>query len=187
MDWNLIERRNHRWQLRQRREYKSTTFYWVICYINIVLRFCWTLTFLPARYLDATGALRQSLGNDFYLHFVLSPVIASAEIVRRTMWGWVRLEWEAVKNKVDDEEDSSLLKQGLDQPSLELAPMKLRSSEYGLEPLATRRRFSPATRLVTMGKPMSDLTDGQILGELCVWATSFALLGALAAANRETQ
>jgi hypothetical protein len=190
MDWNLIERRNARWQLRQRRAYKSSAFYWATCCVNVVLRFCWTLTFLPPRYLDATGTLRQSLGNDLYVNFILTPLIASAEIVRRTLWGWIRLEWEAVKNQIQDEGDSSVLRQGLDEPSLELTPMKLGSDEHrsGIAPSGSRLApWSTSSRLATVGTDMAELKEGQILGELGVWASCFALLGTLAVANRETQ
>jgi hypothetical protein len=139
--------------------------------------------------LDTTGTLRQSLGNDLYVNFVMTPVIASAEIIRRTLWGWIRLEWEAVKNQIQDEEDSSVLRQGLDQSSLELTPMKLGRTEHQSEAALSTGRFAlwPTSRLATLGEDMIELTEGQILGELGVWATCFALLGAVAAANRETQ
>lgn len=186
MDWNLLEHRNGRWQLRQRRAYRSATFYWTTCGINVLLRFCWTLTFLPVRYLDAAGNLRQSLGHDVYMNVVLSPLVASAEIVRRSLWGLIRLEWEAVKNKVDDENDA---REQLDRsdPALELTPMKLSDGDFDSNALVVGTRTRKPSRFSVFGKDMSEMTQGQVLSELGAYSTIFAVLGALAAAHRETQ
>lgn len=182
MDWELFERHHGRWQLRSRRMYSSTKFYWLTCAVNIVLRFCWTLTFLPPRYLDVSGVLRQNLGGD--LSFVLSPLIASAEIVRRTLWGLLRLEWEAVKNeapRADQEFKESI--QSMEEPNddgVEMTPMKLQ--DMAMTSLSTSNRSNTSF----CAKDMTTMSDGQVLGELSVYATVFAILGALAAAHRGT-
>jgi EXS family len=189
MDWNLLERRNDRWQLRQRRAYRSTAFYWTTCGVNILLRFCWTLTFLPVRYLDAAGNLRQSLGNDGYMNVVLGPVVASAEIVRRSLWGLIRLEWEAVKNKAydDPDGDEALEQSRRGEPALELTPMKLSDGDFESNTLFVGTRARKPSRFSVFGKDISEMTQGQILSELGVYSTIFFVLGALAAAHRETQ
>lgn len=188
MDWNLLERRNHRWQLRQQRAYKSTAFYWTTCGINVLLRFCWTLTFLPVRYLDAAGNLRQSLGNDVYMNVVLSPLVASAEIVRRSLWGLIRLEWEAVRNEVNDaDRDEALELERRGEQALELTPMKLSDGDFELNTLVVATRAGKPSRFSVFGKDMSEMTQGHILSELGAYATVFFVFGALAAAHRETQ
>mmetsp|Transcript_698 Transcript_698/g.1716 ORF Transcript_698/g.1716 Transcript_698/m.1716 type:complete len:505 (-) Transcript_698:93-1607(-) len=62
--------------------------YYAAAATNFVLRFVWTLSLLPER------------GNDFImpeLQLYLSPVIAAAEILRRTLWAVFRLEWEQLQ------------------------------------------------------------------------------------------
>ncbi|CAM9573367.1 unnamed protein product, partial [Phaeothamnion confervicola] len=52
---------------------------------NLVLRFLWTVSIIP-----------ENRGNLFTADFqiYLSPVIAAAEILRRSMWGFLRVENE---------------------------------------------------------------------------------------------
>jgi len=196
MDWGFFERngRTGGWRLRRHRLYRSRSFYWVICFINVVLRFCWTLSFLPPRYLNAAGVLKEGFKSDFFL----GPAIASAEIVRRTLWGLLRFEWEAAKDTPFDEDDLLHPKRGSavsfsDQPTkgdmiqdgLELTPMKLGAGGSA----STRPRsfaLVPSSSPLKFTSDMSSMNDTQILGELCLYSTAFALIGALLAAHRGT-
>jgi len=183
MDWGLLERnkKSGRLQLRRRRLYSGRKFYWSICVVNVVLRFCWTLSFLPPRYLNAAGVLQEGFEGDFY--FVLGPAIASAEIVRRTLWGLLRFEWEAIKELPDDGTDDGLSlsdkrkqQDTNDLGDLELSPMKmLAEGAKASTPLGSR-----------LTSDMSSMNNAQILGELCFYATAFATIGAVAAAHRGT-
>ena len=198
MDWGLLERRRWRpdgkqsWGLRQQRLYRNTWVYWTICAVNIVLRFCWTLSFIPPRYLDATGVLTETFGE---LTFITSPTIACAEIIRRTLWGLLRFEWEAIKHlpadfgqgaqrrkyhDVDaaDAQPNNAIDSEVEMTAM-LGPMKVMSSNQ-----EKRNNDLFSQRLWT--SDMSSMNDIQILGELCLYATIFALLGTLAAAHRGT-
>lgn len=202
MDWGLFERRRRwggagqGWGLRPQRLYRSTWVYWTIGAVNIVLRFCWTLSFIPPRYLDATGVLTETFGE---LTFITSPTIACAEIIRRTLWGLLRFEWEAIKHLPVDFNDrhtsasnelkyhddatskaesqpNSIIDSDVEMTSM-LQPMKVMSSHQ-------EKRNNDLFSQWLWTSDMSNMNDIQILGELCLYATIFVLLGALAAAHR---
>jgi hypothetical protein len=160
MDWELFQKG----RLRHHRLFPASV-YWMILVINVALRFCWTLTFLPPRYLNAAGRL-----TDLGTLTLFGPSIASAEIVRRTLWGWIRLEWEATKHMHHDDVHK------IQDESVELTPMKVQATTEG-------GATTPALRLTS---DMSSMNDVQILGELCLYATIFCVVGAVAAAHRGT-
>jgi hypothetical protein len=119
---------------------------------------------------------------------VLSPLVASAEIVRRSLWGLIRLEWEAVKNKMEDGDGDHVLEQTRrGEQALELTPMKLSDGDFESNMLVVTTRAGKPSRFSVFGKDMSEMTQGQILSELGAYSTIFFVLGALAAAHRETQ
>lgn len=89
---------------------------------------------------------------------MLGPLIASAEIIRRSLWGLLRVEWEIVKSQVDTDD------------TLELAPMKIGSSSRDG---------------VVFGE-MRSMNRTQLVGELSIYTAIFAVLGLLIAAHRET-
>jgi hypothetical protein len=95
MDWELLVVDGSRVRLRKTRIYSGRWIYWAIFGINFVLRFCWTLSFLPPHYLNRAGVLSATFEGD--LSHILNPTIASAEIIRRTLWGFLRVELEAIK------------------------------------------------------------------------------------------
>jgi hypothetical protein len=162
-------------QLRKTRIYSVTWLYWSIFGINIVLRFCWTLSFLPPHYLNRAGILSKNFDGD--LSAFLNPVIASAEIIRRTLWGWLRVEWEAIKV-------------GRKEPRLkgvwtdhDEGQKDMEESNFDSTP---EKPVSPFAKELWNPKKMYEMTEIQILVELCIYATVFTGLGLLAAAHRET-
>ena len=126
---------------------------------------------------------------------VLNPTIASAEIVRRTLWGWLRVEWEAIKvarleprlkgawRDDDRDKEPTLESEGGNSSEVELQSMdmSMRSEKFG-----DNGTTSPHSRGWWIPSRMYDMTEIQILGELCIYATIFTGLGLVAAAHRET-
>jgi hypothetical protein len=85
MDWGLGS-----WKhglLREERLYPSRLVYYGAMIIDLFMRFAWTVTLVP------TGA-DSPLPEDFMVY--MAPMLASGEILRRTMWGFFRLEWEHI-------------------------------------------------------------------------------------------
>lgn len=154
MDWGLLVGSGTHWRLRQRRLYPSKTFYWGLICVNALLRFGWTLTLVPTRYLSAAGVLMRDQS-------VTTPLLASAEIIRRSLWALVRVEWESVKDAKaqDDIEDK-------DEAML---PMQQTGAQ--------RRGLL---------SDMSMMANTEILGELCLYTSTFAVLGIVIAAHRDT-
>ena len=161
MDWGIFARgADGSWMLRSKRLYRSTRFYWTMIVINTILRFCWTLSFIPLQYLSATGVLTESFSYDGW-STVLGPLIASAEIIRRSLWGLIRVEWEIVKDYIDEEDSRQ-----------EMAPMKI--------------DVGSSRNTGTFFAEMSTMSRTHLLGELSVYTASFAVFGLLIAAHRET-
>jgi hypothetical protein len=180
MDWGLLVRKHNSgstgiggaWQLRSERLYSKQWVYWTIAWVNLVLRFCWTLSFLPPRYLNAAGVLTENFSGD--LNIVLGSVIATAEIIRRMLWGLLRFEWEAIKETRDDV-DISL--EGEDERGLEMTPMKMGDDGSTPSSLIPRVAFS---------NDMSSMNSIQVLGELGLYAGVFCVFGMVVAAHRGT-
>ena len=205
MDWELLVRDNGggkgpgpaaswpRYRLRPSRLYRSRSMYYAILAANFLLRFCWTATLIPRRYLSKTGMVRDAYSSDFQTF--VGPALASAEIVRRAIWSLLRVELEAIKRarekqgqgpsgpvEVGAEEDGY----GLNDRGLELEPMQIgsgpRAAGFGrwhaLNPVL-------GPYFAVMRRDMAEMTDLQILCELCLWATAFTSLGIFAAAHRQ--
>jgi hypothetical protein len=181
MDWELVVRnKDGWWQWRDKRLYSRKYIYWIICFINIALRFCWTLSFLPSHYLSGAGKLKANFGDG--IGAVFAPSLGSAEIIRRTLWGFLRFELEAIKsNREDDvaysiEHDADKEGKGIEMAPMGMVLDKSSSGPQSMSSLQTR----------WLQSDMSSMNDVQILGELCFYATVFALSGALMAWHRGT-
>lgn len=188
MDWGLLVPGANlcSWKLRNQRLYPYKSFYWFLVIINTLLRFCWTLSFVPFHYLSAAGVLTSNFSSEAWSN-ILVPTIASAEIIRRTLWGLLRVEWEAIKVQNDmSGNDGQLHGDDVDE-EFEMTPMKVQggkdswnSSNVGARSLH-RYEF-----LKLFTSDMSTMNELQVLGELCLYTTTFAVLGLIIAAHRGT-
>ena len=77
-------------QLRPRRLYKSDAFYWRIFAYNTVFRAAWMLCYIPSYHMDG-----RSFNSD--VHSYLGVLLPVAEILRRTLWGFLLLEVKTIK------------------------------------------------------------------------------------------
>lgn len=83
-------------ELRPHRLYKHDFMYWRIFWINCALRFCWMLNFIPAHHISSIdGELVRTFSSD--MHGYLGPIISGLEVIRRCLWGLLRLEIETIK------------------------------------------------------------------------------------------
>lgn len=187
MDWGLFVpgANMFSWKLRNQRLYPSKCFYWTLVIINTLLRFCWTLSFVPFHYLSAAGVLTNNFSSEAWSN-ILVPTIASAEIIRRTLWGLLRVEWEAIKTRNDmSGNDSCLSADSHDE--VEMSPMKINGSlgtwnSSDAETSSRRRNRFP----ILFTSDMAEMKEVQVFGELCLYTTTFALLGLIIAAHRGT-
>ncbi len=90
--------------LRRKRLLGPLWVYLTVILGNFVLRFAWTLTLLQA---NNRTAGYTSYGFSLLMAY-LTPLIAAAEVFRRMVWGFLRLEWEQLEqqraNKLDVQE-----------------------------------------------------------------------------------
>ena len=168
--------------------------------INILLRFCWTLSFLPPRYLNQAGVLSDTFQHSDWSR-ALAPAIASAEIIRRTLWGWLRLENEAIKVALEQENPLLPPEKILEMQSRGQDPEEAFGDPLdGMEPMGMfsdtghfggdmhRWHYNKKQGLIPLlwenCKTMEGNSDISIMGELACWATVFATVGLVAAAHR---
>ena len=83
VDWDLGKKHSHR--LRPDLMYKWRPFYYSAIVLDLVFRFIWSLTFVPA-------STENPLGS-WYVHSLI-PVISACEIIRRGVWALIRVENE---------------------------------------------------------------------------------------------
>ncbi|KAL3929475.1 MAG: hypothetical protein SGBAC_012192 [Bacillariaceae sp.] len=165
MDWELFVLEKGSVRLRSTRIYQKPWMYWSIFSINCVLRFCWTLSFLPPHYLNRAGVLSNAFEGD--LTAVLNPTIASAEIIRRTLWGFLRVELEAIKVA---RKEPHLKGAWVDEQRQLDSKMSSTLSSIDDDDVSVQ----------------DSVNEVRLLGELSIYATIFTGLGMLAAAHRMT-
>ena len=185
MDWEIFvwAKDGSYFELREKRLYPWKSMYYIILAMNIILRFGWILNFIPLRYLSqATGQIEYTFSADFASF--ASPFLACAEIIRRTMWGFIRFELEALKtiDKDINSKDSKLEQFGHsdDGDGIEMKPMSIASSVNNTKVMSFKSFSS-----VTFRNDMSTANDVQVLWELCAYATIFMATAAIAAIHRQ--
>lgn len=82
-------------QLRSERLFKNDRTYWKIIIFNVLFRFTWMLSFIPAYHLDWAGEIKRTLSVD--LKTVVGFAVSLTELVRRCCWVILRLELETMK------------------------------------------------------------------------------------------
>jgi len=73
-------------------------FYYVAIVLDLILRFLWTLTLLPA----ATGGPLQ------YFQYRYKHFLPGVELFRRSMWAWLRFEHEQITRDDDTYKDPEM-------------------------------------------------------------------------------
>jgi len=186
-------------RLRKTRIYSVEWMYWTILIINILFRFCWTLSFLPPHYLNRAGVLSDQFEGDTLSH-ILNPTIASAEIIRRTLWGFLRVELEAIKEGRKDptlkgawsdpdsiqnhhhhHHDETEMKDMTTTTTMEQIQREGNDDHPILDDIQTNWISSSSSPTPTTRK-----NELHFLAELCLYATAFTALGLIAAAHRIT-
>jgi hypothetical protein len=93
-----------------KRMYKSDELYWGIFMLNFAFRFLWILSFIPAKHFSpSSGVMVNSFSSDVQRY--VGPIIAGGEIIRRCMWGILRVELESIKlhnNEINDDPTQSI-------------------------------------------------------------------------------
>lgn len=77
--------------LRERRMYRRKSVYYIAIVADLILRFLWAYTLIPVK--D-----QSNFANGVSLSLAVAPFAAIAEICRRSMWSFFRLENEHLHN-----------------------------------------------------------------------------------------
>jgi EXS family len=178
MDWNLLRLEKNRFYLRSQRLFQSKTIYWTILIINIVLRFGWTMTFLPKKFLDRSGALQSTFQGVF---LYIDAILATAEIFRRTLWGFLRVEWEAIHAHGDDSFIMERLRRSKDK-SIDSKIEHNVLDNGSCSSLIISHRDSRVNAYFK--NDLSQANQSNLLLELSLWTGLFCIGGILAVAHR---
>ncbi len=83
-------------RLRSKRLFKSSRSYWRIIAFNVIFRFTWMLSFIPAQHINLqSGEIEHTFSMDF--KSFLGFAVAFTELLRRCLWTILRLELETIK------------------------------------------------------------------------------------------
>ncbi|CAM9238769.1 unnamed protein product [Chrysoparadoxa australica] len=88
MDWGIVGYLGGSLTLSSPRFLPQRWYYQAAIVMNLLLRFCWTVTLIPE-------GRANLFTKDFQAY--LSPFVAAAEIARRSMWGVLRVENEYIR------------------------------------------------------------------------------------------
>jgi hypothetical protein len=153
-----------------------------------MLRFTWMLCFIPSYRLSSSSEKQATFSSDVNSYIgVLLPV---AEIVRRTYWGFLKVEMETIK-LMDQDVLYSPVADGTDEVGVEETPDKDRSSSFR-QLLPTwldtqqKQQHSAATtssrsRLRRLFKCSDGFREQLFHLELGLWACAFVGFGYWAA------
>ncbi len=199
MDWELLvwNESSGFFELRKQRLYSCKSLYVVIVLLNVVLRFGWILNFIPMTYLSATtGVLEYTFSADFSTF--VSPLLACAEIIRRTMWGFIRFELESIKVMKKEQDELATRQHGIEIEKGSTNEMPSMNDDFGndgieMKPMSIATKVNNPKNMisfkslstVTFKNDLSTADDVQILWELCVYATIFTGMGVIAAVHRQ--
>jgi len=185
MDWELfvVQWDDGSFALRTRRLYPQKWIYMSIFFLNFLLRFCWTLSFIPQHYMLRSGVFVDAQ------NFPFDSAVAAAEILRRTLWGLIRVELAAIKLMEERKLEQESIVGSSSHRSTSLEQTDIDEDHDGRARVSMDiERFTPQNNGLLykfFESDMSDMTDNQILGELCIWATVFTSLGIVAASHRK--
>jgi hypothetical protein len=84
VDWGLGQSSSENQWLRTNIMIKSTAFYYVCIFLDLIFRFLWTISLRPSLSVLLFGPMASTL-------------LGSLEIIRRAAWSVIRLEWEHTK------------------------------------------------------------------------------------------
>ena len=155
--------------LRRARLYQSNRLYVAIFYCNIVLRFFWTLSLIPPKYLASDGTLKNFYSDDLQLW--LTPIIAAAEICRRGAWSLLRIELEHLSIHAKAESATRL-----EQASFEKMKVDSGMASSAADDGVIQGFSNPVECLQS---DMSDMRGEQVIVELGFWVFAFVFFGAI--------
>jgi len=166
-------------QLRQKRLYKTQAFYWKILAYNILCRFTWMLCFIPAYHVSRSRTVLTNTNDVNSYWGVLLPV---AEIIRRTLWGFLFVERETIKLMDADVKYSRVSENDReeDEDDNEDADSKFGDRSFRTQLLPTwldNQQQVAHNAATTRAKQRDSFMRQLFVIELYGWAAAFVVLG----------
>lgn len=176
-------------KLREKRLYKKESFYYRCLVINILLRACWMLCFIPAYHFTVDSQRVTTFSSDVNSYFgVLLPV---AELLRRCHWGLLKVEMETIRlmdtdgtysrvnEDIDDEDchidDHSITGKERLASVLAILPAWLANEQKLQQQQITTN--SHRSRCAQMFEISESFKHRVFVAELTLWALAFVGLG----------
>eukprot|EP00536_Pseudo-nitzschia_multiseries_P013920 jgi/Psemu1/320570/estExt_fgenesh1_pm.C_6310003 len=184
-------------QLRQRRLYKTESFYWKIFAFNAVTRFAWMYCFLPAYHFSQTN--NESASSSASPTIVLTStsevqsfwgvLLPACEIFRRTLWGFLYMEHQTIRmmdadvkyqrvgHGYGDDDDDEFDLESEDRTINSKLDENRNSFRNKLLPTWLGNQQQVAHNAATArAKEQKKLLRKLFVVELCVWSAAFVVL-----------
>lgn len=164
-------------QLRQKRLYKTKNFYYKILAYNTIMRFTWMMCLIPSYHVSRWKETVLTATSDINSYWgVLLPI---AEIVRRTLWGFLFVERETIRLMEADSKYSLAIPDDESDEDEEGSKYIVRSQ---LIPTWLDNQQQLAHNAATSrAKQRAECIQRLFVFELYVWAAAFVVLGCWAA------
>ena len=176
---NAYQRIPHfgRIRLRQKRLYKTENFYYKILAYNTIMRFTWMTCLIPSYHVSRRKETVLTATSDINSYWgVLLPI---AEIVRRTLWGFLFVERETIRLM---EADSMYSVEVADEESDEDDEGSKYNARSQLVPTWLDNQQQVAHNAATSrAKQRAECLQRLFVLELYAWAGAFVVLGCWAA------
>lgn len=179
LDWELFVFSHHsgRFELRKQRLFRGKSIYICILVVNCFLRFGWTMTVMPVKYLSPSGDLLNTFSTSF--DDFIAPVLACTEIIRRSLWGLLRIELETIKLKNKEEDAAFDIRAKCMENKMPVGEPGI-TSTFGIG-----SNLDTTSDILLVNDSSSAVHDVQLTWELVIYATIFSALGIVAAVHRQ--
>jgi hypothetical protein len=166
-------------RLRQKRLYKDESFYWKIFAYNTIMRFTWMMCLIPSYHVSRRKETVLTSTSDINSYWgVLLPV---AEIVRRTLWGFLFVERETIKLMDADSKYSRMATQDESESDEGDDGSKYNSRAQLLPAWLDNQQQLAHNAATSRAKQRAKWTQEMFVVELYIWAIAFVVLGCWAA------
>ena len=168
-------------QLRQRRLYKTDSFYWKIFFYNAFTRFTWMCCFIPAYHISRSKTVVLTSTSDVVSYWAV--FLPAAELFRRTLWGFLYMEKETIRmmdadsnyHRAGSSENSSDIDTENDEMTIN---SKVQKNRIDIMPTWLGNQLKVAhDAATTRAKRRRLLCHYLFMFELSVWAAGFVILG----------
>jgi hypothetical protein len=170
--------------LRPKRLYKTEKFYWKIFIANALLRYTWMLCFIPAYRLTSYSGEEKVTTFSSDVNSYIGVILPVVEIIRRCLWGFLKLEVETLRimdedilySQVDESESSEDEVEEKDRKQLLPTWLDVQQKQQHDAAVSSSR-----SRIAEFFEFSDEFLHKLFVAELSLWAVAFVGFGYMSA------